>query len=215
MSKRPYHGRSRGRGRDFGPRKNERIRVSEVRVVGPDGSQIGVMPTAQAKEMARKVGLDLVEVSPSARPPVCRILDFGKYMYEQSKKQKDTKSAASAHRLKETKFRVSIDKHDYETKLRRAERFALKGHKLKLTLMFRGREMEHTELGFETINRAISDLSTVASRDNEPRLAGRNITVTLSPLPANRRKPRFNLEEPDDIEDDDDEDDDDDEGDEE
>lgn len=206
MSNRPYQGRSRGRGRDFGPRKNERIRVPEVRVVGPDGSQIGVMPTAQAKDMARKVGLDLVEVSPSARPPVCRILDFGKYMYEQSKKQKDSKSASSAHRLKETKFHVSIDKHDYETKLRRAEAFALKGHKLKLTLMFRGREMEHTELGFETIKRAIADLSTVATCDNEPRLAGRNITVTLSPLPANRRKARFNLEDPDDNEDEDEDD---------
>lgn len=172
-------------------------------MIGPDGAQIGVMPTAKAKELAKKVDLDLVEVSPSARPPVCRILDFGKYMYEQSKKQKDSKS--TSNKLKETKFRVSIDKHDYETKLKRAESFAMKGNKLKLTLMFRGREMEHTELGFNTIKRAIEDLSNVATCDNEPRLVGRNITVTLSPLPENKRKRRFTLSDDDDDEEEEDE----------
>lgn len=154
---------------------------------------IGVMPTKDALDLAKSVGLDLVEVAPNSRPPVCRILDFGKYMYEQSKKQKESKS--TSQKLKEVKFRVKIDTHDYLTKIRRAEDFLDKGNKLKLTLMFRGREMEHTDLGFETIKRAIDDLDTMAAADNDPRLAGRNISVTLSPLPSSRRKRRFSSEE--------------------
>ena len=157
---------------------------------------IGVMQTKKALELAKSVGLDLVEVSPNSRPPVCRILDFGKYMYEQSKKQKESKS--TSQKLKEVKFRVKIDTHDYLTKIRRAEDFLDKGNKLKLTLMFRGREMEHTDLGFETIKRAINDLQTMATADNDPRLAGRNISVTLSPLPSGRRKKKFGDEEQED-----------------
>jgi len=163
--------------------------MPEVRVVGPEGKMIGVMPTKKALEIAKEVGLDLVEVAPGARPPVCRVLDYGKYQYEQSKKQKESKS--TSQKLKEVKFRVKIDTHDYMTKIRRAEDFLEKGNKLKLTLMFRGREMEHTDLGFETIRRAIKDLDQMATADNEPRLAGRNISVTLSPLPASRRKRKY------------------------
>ena len=110
-------------------------------------------------------------------------------MYEQSKKQKESKS--TSQKLKEVKFRVKIDTHDYMTKIRRAEDFLDKGNKLKLTLMFRGREMEHTDLGFETVKRAIKDLESMATADNDPRLAGRNISVTLSPLPSSRRKKKF------------------------
>ncbi len=172
-----------------GPRRNDRIRVPEVRVVGPEGAMIGVMPTKKALELAKEVGLDLVEVAPNSRPPVCRILDYGKYSYEQSKKQKDSKS--TSQKLKEVKFRVKIDTHDYLTKIRRAEDFLDKGNKLKLTLMFRGREMEHTDLGFETIKRAIADLDGMATADNDPRLAGRNISVTLSPLAEGRRKRKY------------------------
>lgn len=150
---------------------------------------IGVMPTKKALELAKEVGLDLVEVAPNSRPPVCRILDYGKYSYEQSKKQKDSKS--TSQKLKEVKFRVKIDTHDYLTKIRRAEDFLDKGNKLKLTLMFRGREMEHTDLGFETIKRAIADLDGMATADNDPRLAGRNISVTLSPLAEGRRKRKY------------------------
>lgn len=150
---------------------------------------IGVMQTKKALDLAKSVGLDLVEVAPNSRPPVCRILDFGKYSYEQSKKQKESKS--TTQKLKEVKFRVKIDTHDYLTKIRRAEDFLDKGNKLKLTLMFRGREMEHTDLGFETIKRAIKDLDSMATADIDPRLAGRNISVTLSPLPTSRRKKRF------------------------
>lgn len=176
-------------------------------MIGPDGKQIGVIPTREALTMAKNAGLDLLEVSPTARPPVCRILDFGKYMYDLSKKTKENKN--SSQKLKEVKFRVNVAEHDYMTKLRHAESFLGKGNKVKFTLMFRGREMEHTELGFEIINRGIVDLEHIATADSKPRLAGRNIGVTLSPLPAQRRKLKYNAELSEDEHDDHDEEEDD------
>ncbi|EDY84995.1 translation initiation factor IF-3, C-terminal domain, putative [Verrucomicrobiia bacterium DG1235] len=164
-------------------------------MVGPDGKQFGIMDTKEALEIALSGGLDLVEVAAQARPPVCRIMDFGKYVYEQQKKSKDSKATSS--KTKEVKFRPRVEQHDYETKLRRAELFLSKGNKLKLTLSFRGREMSHTEIGFETIRRAIVDLETMGHADNQPRLVGRNINVMVSPLPANKRKPKFLREEDD------------------
>lgn len=187
QGKRPNQQQNRG------PRKNERIRSPEVRVISPEGNQIGIMDTREALRLARDAGLDLVEVSPNAKPPVCRILDFGKYMYELSKKEKEKASPSS--KQKEVKFRVRIEQHDYITKLRHAEEFLHKGAKLKLTLMFRGREMEHKELGFDTINRAINDLSHIGTADSPPKLVGRNITVTMSPLPANKKKLIYNAPE--------------------
>lgn len=171
-------------------RKNERIRAHEVRVIGPDGKQIGVLPTKEALEMAKRCGLDLVEVSPTARPPVCRILEFGKFMYEQSKKGKDSAKSATS-KLKEIKFRINIEQHDYETKLRHAEEFLFRNNKVKLTLSMRGREMERKHLGFDVINRALADLLGMGTHDTEPKLAGRNIIVMLTPLAANKRKPKF------------------------
>ena len=172
-------------------RKNERIRAPEVRVIGPDGKQLGVMNPADALRMAKGAGLDLVEVSPTAKPPVCRILDFGKYMYELSKKQKESKSNSAVTKVKEIKLRVSIDIHDYMTKVRRAEQFLNKGNKLKISLQFRGRENEHRELGFETVKRAIEDLNHIGNPDADPRLVGRSVSVSLSPLPANKRKLKY------------------------
>lgn len=192
MARQGYQGRYQRRQFSRGPRRNERIRVREVRVIGPSGDQVGVMPTEKAVQMAKEVGFDLVEISPNANPPVCRILDFGKYMYEQSKKTKDSKGTTS--KIKEVKFRVKIGEHDYMTKLRHAEEFLGKGNKVKLTLTFRGREMEHKELGFETVNKAIKDLGQMGVADAPPRLAGRNINAMLSPLPANKRKYIFNTE---------------------
>ncbi|MFP4673238.1 MAG: translation initiation factor IF-3 [Opitutales bacterium] len=188
--------RGRQRGRNRGPkglRRNERIRSSEVRVIGPEGTNLGVMPPKKALELAKKVGLDLIEVSPSARPPVCRILDYGKFLYEESKKQKETKQHTT--KLKEVKFRVSIDEHDFETKLRRAENFLHHGNKVKLTLQFRGRENEHRELGFQRVNRARDELAGVATADTDARLVGRQVTLILSPLPANKQKLKFNRPE--------------------
>jgi len=171
-------------------RKNERIRAQEVRVIGHDGKQIGIIPTKEAVEMAKQLGLDLVEVSPTARPPVCRILDFGKFMYEQSKKTKDASKSAST-KVKEIKFRINIDQHDYETKIRHAEEFLDRGNKVKLTLSMRGRELERKELAFDVVKRSIDDLSGMGTHDNEPKLVGRNIIVMVTPLPAKKRKPKF------------------------
>ena len=170
-------------------RRNHRIRVPKIRVVGPEGNQVGVMDTKEALEVAKEAGLDLVEVASQASPPVCRIMDFGKYVYEQQKKSKDSKGSSS--KTKEVKFRPRVDVHDFMTKLRRAEEFLDKGNKVKLTLSFRGRELAHTEVGYETIQRAIQDISHMATPDNEPKLVGRNINVMLTPLPANKRKPKY------------------------
>ncbi|MGK0236874.1 MAG: translation initiation factor IF-3 [Candidatus Pelagisphaera sp.] len=153
------------------------------------------MDTKEALSIAQEAGLDLVEVAGNARPPVCRIMDFGKYVYEQQKKAKDSKGSSS--KTKEVKFRPRVDVHDFMTKLRRAEQFLDKGNKVKLTLSFRGREMAHTEIGYDTIGRAIKDLDHMATADNTPRLVGRNINVMLSPLPANKRKPKYSTHAPD------------------
>lgn len=182
-----YQNRNRG---PKGLRRNDRIRAPEVRVIGPEGTNLGVMNPQKALSLARGVGLDLIEISPGAKPPVCRILDFGKYLYEESKKSKDSKQQTT--KLKEVKFRVRIDEHDFETKLRRAESFLDHGHKVKLTLQFRGRENEHRELGFERVILATKELEGVATVDSEPRLVGRQVTVTLSPLPENKRVLKFN-----------------------
>lgn len=174
-------------------RKNDRIRAPEVRVIGHDGKQIGILPTREALRIAMTQGFDLVEVSPGTRPPVCKILDYGKYMYEEGKKQKGHKPHAS--KLKEVKFRPRIEQHDYITKLRHIEEFLFHGDKVKLTLFFKGREMEHKEFGFETMKRALVDLSHVGTADQPPRLFGRNITTTISPLPPNKRKWKYSLRE--------------------
>lgn len=151
------------------------------------------MQTAAALEVAESAGLDLVEVAAQARPPVCRIMDFGKYVYEQQKKTKDSKSTSA--KVKEVKFRPRVEQHDYMTKLRHAEEFLGHGNKVKLTLTFRGREMAHTEVGYETIKRAVTDLEHVGHPDNQARLVGRNIIVMMTPLPANKRKLKYNVEE--------------------
>jgi translation initiation factor IF-3 len=188
---------SRGRRHyDRGPRKNERIRAREVRLLSPEGKQIGVVSRDEALELAKQVGLDLVEISANARPPVCRILDYGKYQYEQSKRQKENKAkASSASKLKEVKFRVRIEEHDYMTKLRHAEEFLYHGAKVKISLMFRGRENEHKDLGIKVVSRAAKDLEHIATPDSEPRLAGRHVNLVISPLPASKRRLKFNADE--------------------
>ncbi len=184
-------------------RKNDRIRATEVRLIAPDGHQVGIVPTRDALRMAQNVGLDLVEVSSGGNStPVCRIVDYGKYMYDLGKKGKD-KAKTHTSKLKEVKLRPRIETHDYETKMRRMESFLAHGDKVKVTLFFRGREMEYRELGFETINRAIKDIAHIGTPDSAPRLMGRNITLTISPLPAAKRKLKYT--QPDEeIEDDDD-----------
>lgn len=150
------------------------------------------MPTGQALAIAQEAGLDLVEVAPNAQPPVCRVMDFGKYVYEQHKKDKGSKSSSA--KVKEVKFRPRVDVHDFMTKLRHAEDFLFHGNKVKLTLTFRGREMAHTEIGYETMRRAVTDLAHIGHPDNEPKLVGRNIIVMMTPVPANKRKMKYNVE---------------------
>lgn len=174
-------------------RRNHRIRVPEVRVISPEGKQLGIMPTQNAINLALEVGLELVEVAPNARPPVCRIMDFGKYVYEESKKTSHAKATAS--KIKEIEFTPRIEENDFMTKLRRAEEFLSHGAKVKLRLKFRGREMAHTEIGFEVMKRAIGELAGMGHADSEPKLIGRNINVMLTALPANKRKPKFHVEE--------------------
>ena len=183
--------RNKNRDPYFNIRRNQRIRASEVRVIGPEGDQLGLMSSGEAYQLAQRAGLDLVEVAAQARPPVCRIMDFGKYVYEQQKKSKESKATGS--KVKEVKFRVRIEQHDFLTKLRHAEEFLDKGNKVKLTLFFRGREMAHQDLGYDTIRRAIKDLDHIGTADNEPRLMGRNIIVMMSPLPVNKRKLIYNV----------------------
>jgi translation initiation factor IF-3 len=135
--------------------------------------------------------MDLVEVAPTANPPVCKIVDFGKFRYDLSKQEKDKKNSGT--KLKEIKFRVNIDAHDYETKMRHAEAFLDKGNKVRAQLQFRGREMAHQEFGMQLMYKVRDDLNTMAQVEMEPKLAGRNITMTLSPLPQARRKRRFSV----------------------
>jgi translation initiation factor IF-3 len=183
-------------------RKNDKIRAREIRVIGPNGEMLGVMPPEEALKIAKSHYLDLVEVASSAHPPVCRILEFGKYKYELSKNKRNKEKTSK--RVKEAKFRPRIEEHDYVTKVRRSEKFLHQGNKLKITLMFRGREMEHIDLGMNLVRQAIKDLEGVGKPDDQPKLNGRFIIVTLSPLPQHQRVLRFNsleeaeIEEPDD-----------------
>ncbi len=174
-------------------RRNHRIKVPQVRVISPEGKQLGVLDTPKAINLALEVGLDLVEVAPNATPPVCRIMDFGKYVYEEQKKHSHVKSTAS--KIKEIEFTARIADGDFFTKLRHAEEFLSHGNKVKMRLKFRGREMAHTEIGFEVMKRAVVELAGMGHPDSEPKLIGRNINVMLSPLPANKRKPKFSVEE--------------------
>lgn len=182
----PYYNKNKS----FGPRKNERIRGPRtVRVIGPDGKQVGIMPPYEALQIAQRMGLDLVEISPTAQPPVCRIVDYGKYMYEESKKQKSNKSIAP--KLKEVKFRPMTEMHDYMTKIRSAERFLFAGNKLKISVFMRGREMEYKDKAFEIANRAKADLLHMGTADSEPKLAGRCVSFSMSPVQQNKRKLKY------------------------
>lgn len=167
------------------PRKNKQIRAREVRVIGADGKQVGILALSQALALASESGLDLVEISPKAQPPVCKILDFGKYMYEESKKTKAQKTTAA--KLKEVKLGAAIEKNDYLTKLRQAEGFLFKGNKVKLYINLKGRQMSAPQLGVEVVQHMADDLKNVGLPDAKVTLSGRNIFVLLTPLPTAKR----------------------------
>ena len=184
--------RPKGKGRGRRPwvpriRINDRIRVSEVRVVDADGEQVGIMKTEQALAMAKRHSLDLVEISPNARPPVCRICDFGKYQYEESKKKKDSKKNSHAGKVKEVQLRPRCEQHDFDFKLAHATNFLCQDMKVKIHLRFRGRENAHKDIGFDTVNRFMESLKPWGKSDAQPRLAGRGIDALVNPLPKNQR----------------------------
>jgi translation initiation factor IF-3 len=172
-------------------RVNDRIRAPKVRVVNSRGEQLGVMSSREALEKAKSVGLDLVEIAGKADPPVCKIIDYGKYKYTQAKLKKG-KSKTST-RMKEVKFRVGTGEHDYNIKLGRAETFLDGNHKVRFVLQFRGRENAHKDLGFVVLNKIIEDLKPMAAVDQSPRLNGRAVAMILSPLPVHQRKRHFQL----------------------
>jgi translation initiation factor IF-3 len=163
-------------------RVNEMIRCPEVRLISGNGEQLGIQPIEEAQRIALEQDLDLVEVAPQASPPVCKIMDYGKFCYEQEQKQKAARKNQSIIVVKEMKMRPKIDIHDYETKKKHVVRFLSQAHKVKVTIMFRGREMTHTELGLKLLNRLSEELSDMATVEARPRLDGRNMTMVLTPI---------------------------------
>jgi translation initiation factor IF-3 len=153
-------------------------------LIGPEGEQIGIVPTSEALSKARHYNLDLVEVSPTSRPPVCRILDFGKYKYEQSKKEKQAKKKQHSFQLKEMRFRPKIDEHDYNFKTKHIREFLESGSKVRVFVMFRGRELAYTEMGQDVLKRVIEDLADISIVDMPPKMEGKSLSLVLSPNAA-------------------------------
>jgi translation initiation factor IF-3 len=170
-----------------GPRVNGKIRAREVRVIGVDGNQLGILQLTEALNLARQCGVDLVEVAPTAVPPVCRVVDFGKYRYEIAKREKESKKHQHATTVKEVQLSPRIDPHDLSVKLEHAINFLCEDMKVKIALRFRGREMAHTEFGFDVVKKFIADVTPWGHPDFPPKLLGRSINVMISPLPRNKR----------------------------
>lgn len=168
-------------------RVNGKIRAREVRVIGMDGKQLGILPLGEAINLARQSGVDLVEIAPTANPPVCRIVDFGKYRYEIAKKEKESKKHQHANKVKEVQLSPHIDPHDFGVKMSHTIDFLCEDMKVKVTLRFRGREMAHQEFGFQAVNKLIREVEPWGHPDYTPKLVGKGITVMISPLPRNKR----------------------------
>lgn len=162
-------------------RVNERIIAREVRLVGEKGEQLGVMTLADAREVAKKHGLDLVEVAPTSAPPVCRLLDYGRFKYEQAKKEQQAKKGQKVSLLREIRLRPKIGIHDFEAKARTARKLLTDGSKVKVTLMFRGRETTHPELGWKVLQRMVESLSDMASMERQPIMEGRRMNIIMAP----------------------------------
>jgi translation initiation factor IF-3 len=169
-------------------RINDEIRAPKIRVIGVDGSQFGIFDNAAAQRIAEDQNLDLVEIAPNADPPVCRIMDYGKFKYEQAVKEKKARKNQTKIEIKEMKFRPKIDTGDYETKKGHVLRFLAKGNKVKITIMFRGREMAHPEQGLTILERLSDDLKDLAVVEQQPKMEGRNMHMMVAPLPKDARK---------------------------
>ena len=184
MSEDPRGQRRHAISRPVQTRVNERIRIREVRLIDENGEQVGVIPTFDALQMARERGLDLVEVAPNAMPPVCRLMDYGKYRYEQSRKERESRRNQHVVELKEVRIRPKIDDHDLETKGRQAGRFLDGGDKVKVTVLFRGREMAHPDLGRALLDQLADQLRPHGTIEQAPRMEGRTMIMILAPLKA-------------------------------
>jgi translation initiation factor IF-3 len=170
---------------------NNRIRVSQIRCVGPEGELIGIISTRDALAKAEVLGLDLVEIAPNAQPPVCRIMDYGKYKYEIEKKDKQARKHQSATKVKEIQFHPNVGDHDYQTKVRHAREFLMEGHRVKVGCFFRGRENAHQDIGFEVMKRVIRDCDDIAIPEQTPKFLGRNLFMLLTPRPSTKAKQQF------------------------
>ena len=167
--------------RDTGPRVNDRIRAPEIRLIGAEGENIGVVTPREAMALAEEAGLDLVEISPNATPPVCKIMDFGKFKYEQQKRESEARKKQKIIEVKEVKFRPNTDVHDYDVKMRSVIKFLNNGDKVKVTLRFRGREMAHQNLGRELLERVAVDIAEVGKVENMPKMEGRQMIMMIAP----------------------------------
>ncbi len=176
-------------------RVNERIRAREVRLVGEKGEQLGIMPLFEAREVAKKANLDLVEVAPTSVPPVCRLLDYGKYKYEQSKKERESKKTQKVSLLREVRLRPKIGTHDFDSKARAANKLLNDGNKVKITVMFRGREITHPELGWKLLQRMAESLKDVAVIDQQPAMEGRRMNLILSSSATRKAKAKEEIKE--------------------
>ena len=176
-------------------RINQMIRAKEVRLVGEKGEQLGIMPLSQALETASKHNLDLVEVAATAEPPVCRLLDYGKYKYEQTKKERELRKGQRVSLLREVRLRPKIDNHDFEAKTRSARKLLESGNKVKVTVMFRGREITHPEIGWRLLQRMSELLEDVASIDRQPAMEERRMNLILSPSAAQKAKTKQEVKE--------------------
>ena len=169
--------------RDTGPRVNDKIRAPEIRLIGAEGENIGVVHPRKAMDLADEAGLDLVEISPNATPPVCKIMDFGKFKYEQQKRESEARKKQKVIEVKEVKFRPNTDTHDYDVKMRNVYKFLENGDKVKVTLRFRGREMAHQNLGRALLERVAEDIKELGKVENMPKMEGRQMIMMIGPLP--------------------------------
>lgn len=167
--------------RDTGPRVNEKVRGSDIRLIGAEGENVGVVTPERALQLAIDAGLDLVEISPNADPPVCKIMDFGKFKYETQKKEAEARRNQKIIEVKEIKFRPNTDVHDYDVKMRNVVKFLENGDKVKITMRFRGREMAHLELGRNLLERVATDVEEMAKIDAMPKMEGRQMIMMISP----------------------------------
>ena len=168
---------------------NEQIRDKEIRLIGENGEQLGIMSAKDAMKLAEEAGLDLVKIAPTAKPPVCKIVDYGKFKYMQAKLQKNNKSKVT--KMKEVKLRVGTDVNDYNVKMARTEQFLDHGHKVRFQLRFRNRENAHRELGLDVMAKVVEDMKPMGQVDQPAKLAGNTVTMVLAPLPANQRVKKF------------------------